>query len=484
MSEESSKPLETSKEDPKERFERLVEMSVSSERATFMIKSAIIKDGLVITRSDIETKLKQIKVTHGLRLNVIDEVLSKKLYDIPHVVAVQLLPVEGNHASIDEKIKVAGDAKPVVMEDGHADYKNIDNIHQAKSGTVLAVKTPMLAGTDGYDVYGKTIAAKPVSDAQLMAGLNTVISPDGLQLIAQKGGYLYYDKGFVCIGETYVVKGDVGFKTGNIRYHGSIQIQGNVADDFIVEADGDVIIEGNVDAAKIISHEGSIEIKQAFFGHGKAKLKAAKNIKVISVQDAQMEAGEIVEVVKSMCNCTVICDEFQGARAGCIVFGGSIKAYKNIFLAAVGCEGNRTDLKVVDKETEVFRLRLVEVNIEHGKYDQVYEPLDKKFRSMAAMAKKFGANVPPKAQVELKTLATQCAAVKKKLEQLEQEKIELTTKVKSTKALSGKVAVTERVIWGTHLELYNLNKELGAEDIKKQLTWSHEGIAALSLPGA
>lgn len=463
------------------RPEDYVDVKADKEKATLLVKGSAVSDHVAISRDTVAGKLMALKVTTNVDWKAVDEILAAKAYDKTHVIAVSIPPGKSKDAWIQEMIKIDPDVKPVLGQDGHADYKNVDNIHQVKKGDVLAVKHPAEQGEAGLDIYGKATPAVPAKDVPFKMGSNTEVSPDGLQLLAATGGFVFHNSGAICVGVTYTVKGDVDFHTGNLHYQGDIVILGNVTDGFTVEATGDVTVEGNVDAAEVISKEGSVTVKSAVFGHGKGSIRAKKSIRLQSVQDISLECDGEVVVDKSLRNCQVKANAIRADKAGCAVVGGVLKAYKEILVAVLGGEGCRTELHIVDKEAEAAREKLKEIEKARTLLLPRLEAMEKKLKGMKAMAQKFGGELSARSRGELKASLDQYSALKKDVDSLDHAKSVLGKALNSAARHTGRCVLTESMVWGGYLELYGHPRDLSAEDAPKEWIWSADGLQARSI---
>jgi uncharacterized protein (DUF342 family) len=74
-------------------------------------------------------------------------------------------------------------------------------------------------------------------------------------------GFVYRLGNLICVSSIYIAEGGVNFKTGNIDYDGDVLVRGDVLPGFTVSADGNINIEGAVEAATITSRNGSIVVR-------------------------------------------------------------------------------------------------------------------------------------------------------------------------------------------------------------------------------
>lgn len=458
-----------------------IEVKAEKDKATLLVRSSAAKDAVAITRDAVAVQLAALKVVAGVDWNAVERILAEKIYDKTEIIAANVAPGPSRDAWIQEMIKIDPDVKPVVDTAGHADYKNVDNIHQVKKGDVLAVKHPAGQGGPGLDIYGNTVPSPVPKDIAFRLGTNTEVSADGLQLLAATGGYVFHNAGAICVGVTYTVKGDVDFKTGNLHYHGDIVILGGVTDGFTVEAEGDVTVEGNVDGAEIISKAGTVTVKAAVFGHGKGRIRAMKRVSLQSAQDIEIECEGEVAVSKGLFNCRVAAGSIRADGSGCSVIGGTLKSYGEIHVAVLGGEGCRTELHIVDKQAEAAREALKALEKQRGKLLPAVENMEKKLKGMKALAARFGGELSPRARGELKASLDQYAALKKALDAFDKEKEQLAAAANSAARHTGRCVITEKMVWGGYLELYGHPRELSPEDAPKDWAWTHEGLVGRSI---
>jgi uncharacterized protein (DUF342 family) len=459
-----------------------LEIKAEPQRAILTVKGAVAAAGLALTRDDVAKKLQGMGVVEGVDWTAVDRMIAGKQYDRGQIIAQGVPPKPSRDASIQEKIKIDSDLHPVMGKDGKADYKNVDNIHQVKKGDVLAVKTPAVQGAEGRDIFGKALPAQPAKDIQFKLGANTEVGADGLTVVATVGGYVYHQAGAICVGVTYVVKGDVDFHTGNLHYLGDIQVLGNVVEGFTVEADGDIVIEGTVEGSTVISHGGSVTIKAGVFGHGHGRIAGRTGVRVMGAQDAALECeAGTVTVDKGLRNCRVLARDFKADAAGCAVVGGEIRAYGEVAVSVLGGEGCQTHIRILDKEAEAAKLRIKE--IEHLR-DQIHPkiaPIETRLKGMKVMLAKYGATMSEKAKADVKGVADAYTALKKAEHDLEAEKERLRAVVTAIPKHVGRFAATEKVVWGGILEMYGHHRELEEGDAHKEWLWAPTGLASRSL---
>ncbi len=112
-------------------------------------------------------------------------------------------------------------------------------------------KTLPTEGEDGMSVTGRVIKAKNGKAIQFKKGKNTIVSEDGLQLLAEKSGIVQFTGDQIDIIEVLMIQGDVGVETGNINFTGKVIVSGNVMSGYEIISNEDIEINGIVECATL-----------------------------------------------------------------------------------------------------------------------------------------------------------------------------------------------------------------------------------------
>ena len=249
-----------------------------------------IPAGLEPSKDELKFFLKK----NGIRYGHIDENIDKVLSQYDHSripVAKGVAPVRGEDGYIMYFFEKDNPNKPKISDGDIADFKEIHTIQEIRKGDVLCMKVPPTDGTDGTTVFSSPIKAEAGKDIKLPVGKNTVISPDGMKLLAAIDGQISMPRNKVNILELMVINSDVDYSVGNVRYKGDVIVRGDVLPDFSVHAGGNIVIYGVVEGANITSDRGSIKVKGGVFGKDKGIIKALRDIKADFLQDVSAEAG-------------------------------------------------------------------------------------------------------------------------------------------------------------------------------------------------
>ncbi|MEH0021562.1 MAG: FapA family protein [Desulfobacter sp.] len=205
------------------------------------------------------TNLKEMIERNGIIYGMVDDNTLKTFLqsdasaDNRFEVARGLAPVAGTDARIfylfDRDYLSAG----AVAEDGSIDYKNRGEIPFVSTDTVLAEKVPAKPGRDGVNVFGDVVEAEFPQDPDIICGNGVALSGDRLKAFAVTAGYPKLNQdGVLSVLDAHVIRGDVDFTTGHVKFTKNVFITGTIKNGFRVEAK-DVValaVDGGIIHAK------------------------------------------------------------------------------------------------------------------------------------------------------------------------------------------------------------------------------------------
>ncbi len=281
----------------------------------------------------------------------------------PIIAAVGRKPQKGEDAVVSY-IEIP-ERRPMIREDGSADYFEMNFVTPIKQGDWLGEKTPAQEGIDGKDVLGNDLPAQRGDDAKIYFDRKSVTDEqeaDKVVLRASHGGALESIDGLIGVGKQLIISGDVGPETGSIKFDGSVAVYGTVLAGFSVNATGDISVEGNegiTNAKEIQSSEGDIYIKGGIFGGGLTIVEAQGNIFVKHANNCKLY-GKEVHVGLYLLGAEVIAESvFIDKNKGKII-GGEIEALYKIECAFAGNSHERKTIlsaKGIDKEVMYMEIQ-------------------------------------------------------------------------------------------------------------------------------
>ncbi len=276
-------------------------------------------------------------ITYGINVELLNIIINQRLFNQELLVAEGTYPVDGTDGSLELFFNVKKDRKPVVLEDGKVDFRNLNLLESVKKGQKLCKAIPPLPGEEGKTVTGEVIAPKEGKPVKLPMGRNIEITEESDILIASIDGQVSYLNGRINVYPLYEVSCDVDNSTGNIEFVGNVIIRGNVLSGFQVEAGGNIEIWGVVEGATIKAG-GNILIRRGVQGNGKAFIISEGDIVTKYIEHSNVDAKNDIRA-EAIMHSTVKCGrklELSG-RKGLLV-GGNIQAGKEIEAKVIGSQ--------------------------------------------------------------------------------------------------------------------------------------------------
>ncbi|WLR52087.1 FapA family protein [Bacillus tianshenii] len=223
--------------------------------------------------SEVVEKLIGMGIEADINVRMMMEEL-KRLSGKPIVVAKGIAPVQPVDAHLE--LLFENEVKEVLHEvDGKVDFKKRLEIPNVIAGDVIAILHPPKAGKEGLNIFGEPIHVPAPKQLKLREGKNVKIT-DGKVIALIDGRPTLTGRAVkqITVLPIYEVHGNVDIKTGNIYFHGDVEINGNVMEGMRVEAAGNVRIKGNVYQATVtasqnISISGTVMRSHIYAGrHG------------------------------------------------------------------------------------------------------------------------------------------------------------------------------------------------------------------------
>jgi uncharacterized protein (DUF342 family) len=237
----------------------------------------------------------------------------------------------------------------------NVDFKTFSFFRTVCKGERLARILPPEPGIGGMDVYGNIILPSPGSPVQPKPGRNTEFAPeDPAFLVASRDGKLNVEDGIPYVVDTLKVATDVSFKTGNLSFPGSVEVDGNVLDKFAIEAKGDVGIGGVVENGLVVS-EGAILIKGGVIGGGEGLIKSKlSSVTIGFIRNQRIESHSNIVVYNEVLNGQLLARKSVLMKSDShSVIGGHLVAFEAIEIHNAGNEAGTKTILEVGKDFEV-----------------------------------------------------------------------------------------------------------------------------------
>jgi predicted RNA-binding protein Jag len=243
-----------------------------------------------IQYKQILQKLKELNVVHGLDYSKIVEAVNTKEPG-SFIIAKGVEPKEGKNGWVELIINTNQQKGPKLRKDGTVDFRELTNIPTVTEGQVIAVVHPPVRGVPGITVTNEPILPKEPYPVTVRLGKGVSMVEEGTKIVATETGRPHIEQKGQMVNVSVIPKfihhGDVDVSTGNIRFKGDIDITGSVQDEMNVEADGNIVVFGNVNRASVTS-------KQSIFIH--------HNVigSIVSAGENHMITSELIHLLSSI----------------------------------------------------------------------------------------------------------------------------------------------------------------------------------------
>ncbi len=412
-------------------------------------------EGLVLSLQGLLDFLRFSGIQFGVNTILCQQiVLSPEIYVNERLVIANGKPsIAGEDARIELQVDENFEKKPRVLENGRVDFFDMGSVMLVKAGDILAVRVPPTDGVDGMAVNGQLIPGKKGRDYRLPQGRNTVVEQDGCVLVAEAEGHVVYSakENKVHVFKEFIVQKDVDFSVGNIEFPGSIRVQGNVQPGFKLKAEGDIEIQGYVDAAWIEAG-GSIIIRGGVQGRNKGIIRAGGNLRTPFIQNAAVDVGGSCFVGESVMHSQVSAGSkvvMEGRRA--VIVGGIVRAGEEVITRVLGSPMAAP----TEVEVGVHPHLRSEINALQESFKELHKNIDKTQKAIALLDNMAGASgsLPPDKAAMLQKLTLTYEHFKVEEEELLMRRSEIEVVMQDVK--SARVSVHETVHPGVKVTISN-----------------------------
>lgn len=273
-----------------------VEVSITQGGLVASIKvTPLTEEVSSVNASDLQEALQKAGVCFGIWSDALYQISEYKTLNKWVTVAKGEQPGEGRDGYVLCHFNKDG-TKANLKEDlrGRVNIKDMNLIQNVTAGDVLCELIGPETGRSGTTVKGEEILGKIGSPGKLPSGKGIETSPDGNKLVAAIDGMVVWSDSEVNVEPVYMVD-KVDSSTGNIRFNGSVVVNGEVGDGYEVHAQEDVTVAMSVGRV-IITAGGNIRIAGGILGQEKAQVTAQGSLHVKFIQDAQVRARKEIVV--------------------------------------------------------------------------------------------------------------------------------------------------------------------------------------------
>jgi uncharacterized protein len=241
-----------------------------------------------LTYQDVMQKLEELGVKKGINESQIQKAI---VSTVPSTfeVASGLSPKQGTDGWIELKVDVEMQKGPKERKDGRVDFRETMMIPNVERGQLIGIIHPHIPGEPGFTVTDETILPKQVYPTIFIAGTGVVKVAE--KIVATQAGRPFIERRGkllrVKIFQKLTHKGNIDLSSGNIRFSGDVEIFGEVKNNMVVEAEGDIYVQKTVTNATLTS-SGAIQSNGSIIG---SEVSAGKNNILVT------ELGQLLGII-------------------------------------------------------------------------------------------------------------------------------------------------------------------------------------------
>jgi uncharacterized protein (DUF342 family) len=368
-----------------ERLDAAIEVQIAPDAMTAAVSLKPPQGGKAASIEDVIHALAQAGVIYGIDEAALLQACQTGIVEnLP--VASGKPPVNGVDASFESLVPQTVDRAPRLDADGLIDYREHGAITLVQAGSELMRRIPSTPGEEGTTILGHPLPPRAGIDypftAQL-SGVAVAANDPNLLTAAVAGQPVRIPHGIMV--EPVLQVAAVNLATGNISFDGTVQIEGDVIQDMKIQASGDIIVGGTVDGA-LLEATGNVVVNGGIIA--KSTIRARGSVTARFAQDSTVFAGTVIALddMAMHCRLQAINQIIVGKKApqrGRLV-GGSATAMMLISAPLLGSgKGDLTTIMVGDNPELEAKNKALRERIDNEKTNE--ENLQKLIRQLTAV---------------------------------------------------------------------------------------------------
>lgn len=303
-----------------------------------------LKGGQGITHDYLLAMLARANIKQGVRWDAIKESAEKcnqKRVIVKNVlIAAGIRPVKAvnEYFAINPHLAKQKTPVPDKSRNDQIDYRSHSPFIIVNKDQALAAKKPRTPGREGKNVHGEPVPFETLNVEGVRPGANT--RSDDKYIISEINGQLIEEKKVLNVRENLVIKGSVGYATGNIIFPGDILIEGSVSDGFKIYSGGSVTIQQTFDVTEVIT-KGDLTVAGGIVGRGRAFLKVGGEIRTKFIQNCKVACRKTMTIEAGIVNSNIFVMEKLDLGDKGKLLGGEIYAIRGIRAGSIGKEAGK-----------------------------------------------------------------------------------------------------------------------------------------------
>ncbi|MDR2509125.1 MAG: FapA family protein [Spirochaetaceae bacterium] len=296
-----------------------------------------ISKGMPLNLEYAKTLLERLNVVHGVFWERIEATLKqcnetgKALKKV--LIARGDIPVDEVAAYFKLEESARKPAQPRFEAAEQTNYRAFSPFIIVNKGDVLAVRREAVEGVMGRTVHGAVVGFGKSAPPSVMPGKNTYQMSG--KIFAEVDGHLVIDKNVLNVESTLVIRGAVGYATGDINFPGDVHLEGPVNEGFKINAGGSLFVRDTLDVTDVLVR-GDMSVKGGMIGRGRALVKVSGKLSARFIQNCRLACKGRIDVATELINSTVYAmDSLVMSDKGTIL-GGEIFAFHSITAGRIG----------------------------------------------------------------------------------------------------------------------------------------------------
>lgn len=287
------------------------------------------------TKEQITTELTTNRVTFGIKIDIIEEIVQKQSVYTEILIAEGEAPINGVDGYYQYFFQKEMNTKPIILEDGSVDYSSLNKIETVYTGQIIARYYKATKGKHGRSIKGQQMFARNGRELQLLKGKGFSVNEDKTIYRSDIEGKIEYKNDKIEISNILIIEGNVDTLTGDVNFSGDITVKGNVMTGTRVKAGGNILVTGHVEAADLVAG-GEVILQNGMQGGGKGKVTAGGHVSGKFFEQVTIEAvGNVNANAIMHCNITSKGEVIVSGKRGVIV-GGVLNAVSGVTATIIG----------------------------------------------------------------------------------------------------------------------------------------------------
>ncbi|HCC38185.1 MAG TPA: DUF342 domain-containing protein [Treponema sp.] len=298
--------------------------------------SPATNNGQPLTLESVTNFLYKISVSYGQRWEEIEEAILRcnlNHHPVKNIVIARGDAPSSEIAEFFEMNPVLVKGGPIADESAQIDYRSYSPFVIVRKDQALAKMRKRKPGKPGKNVRGDEIPFPVIRPEGVTGGENTK-TVDGL-LVSEINGQLIKSGNVLNVQDFLVIKGSVGYSTGNIIFPGDVTIEGGVAAGFKIYTGGSLTIKQTLDVTDVVT-KGDLSVAGGMIGRGDALVKSGGGIKTKFIENCRVAARKTITVDSDIINSSVFTLENIDMGDKGKIIGGDIYAVKGLKAAGIG----------------------------------------------------------------------------------------------------------------------------------------------------